>query len=237
MSCTPLYPMVLLIIIPFWNGYFIGNINPTFSGPNPNDDAEMSSFSSHKPATAGLFPWNWMNLCDEVVAAPQTLHGWRLRSAWHLNWAEHRPSGTLTIHQKWHLFLGWKLIFHPSESGRVYVNFRGYCKPWLLPWLLLPNLGFCASAHVPFNSISLDEIWMYWDIILGYGLTYIHLQNEIQTWEYSGMYWLGEVVSWGCNGNVVGKKKSGSVVSNLQPTWYEFGCLKMTPNDPQILAS
>ena len=27
----PLNPMVLLIIIPFWNGYFIGNIDPTFS--------------------------------------------------------------------------------------------------------------------------------------------------------------------------------------------------------------
>ena len=27
----PLYPMVLLIIIPMKNGYFIGNINPTFS--------------------------------------------------------------------------------------------------------------------------------------------------------------------------------------------------------------
>ena len=27
--------MVFLIIIPFLNGYFIGNINPTFSGPNP----------------------------------------------------------------------------------------------------------------------------------------------------------------------------------------------------------
>ena len=31
MLCTPLYPMVLLIIIPFLNGYFIGNINLTFS--------------------------------------------------------------------------------------------------------------------------------------------------------------------------------------------------------------
>ena len=31
MLCTPFYPMVLLIIIPFLNGYFIGNINPTFS--------------------------------------------------------------------------------------------------------------------------------------------------------------------------------------------------------------
>ena len=52
MLSTPFYPMVLLIIIPFLNGYhypyekwlslslwkmaiIIGNINPTFSGPNP----------------------------------------------------------------------------------------------------------------------------------------------------------------------------------------------------------
>ena len=31
MLCKPLNPMVLLIIIPFLNGYSIGNINPTFS--------------------------------------------------------------------------------------------------------------------------------------------------------------------------------------------------------------
>ena len=30
-NSAPLNPMVLLIIIPFLNGYFIGNINPTFS--------------------------------------------------------------------------------------------------------------------------------------------------------------------------------------------------------------
>ena len=30
MLCTPLYPMVLLIIIPFLNGYFIGNIPNIF---------------------------------------------------------------------------------------------------------------------------------------------------------------------------------------------------------------
>ena len=35
---NPIVPkMVLLIIIPFLNGYFIGKINPTFSGPNPFD--------------------------------------------------------------------------------------------------------------------------------------------------------------------------------------------------------
>ena len=31
MLCKPLKPMVFMIIIPFLNGYFIGNINPTFS--------------------------------------------------------------------------------------------------------------------------------------------------------------------------------------------------------------
>ena len=31
MLAKPLKPMVLLIILPFLNGYFIGNINPTFS--------------------------------------------------------------------------------------------------------------------------------------------------------------------------------------------------------------
>ena len=30
-NSVSLNPMVLLIIIPFLNGYFIGNINPTFS--------------------------------------------------------------------------------------------------------------------------------------------------------------------------------------------------------------
>ena len=30
-NSVPLNPMVLLIIIPMTNGYFIGNINPTFS--------------------------------------------------------------------------------------------------------------------------------------------------------------------------------------------------------------
>ena len=30
-NSVPLNPMVLLIIIPMKNGYFIGNINPTFS--------------------------------------------------------------------------------------------------------------------------------------------------------------------------------------------------------------
>ena len=35
-NSVPLNPMVLLIMIPMKNGYFIGNINPTFSVTNPN---------------------------------------------------------------------------------------------------------------------------------------------------------------------------------------------------------
>ena len=43
MLCTPLYPMVLLIIIPMKNGYFIGKINPTFSGPNPYQETRSNA--------------------------------------------------------------------------------------------------------------------------------------------------------------------------------------------------
>ena len=40
MFCTPFYPMVLLIIIPSINGYFIGKINPTF----PDKPGGLSRF-------------------------------------------------------------------------------------------------------------------------------------------------------------------------------------------------
>ena len=46
-NSVPLNPMVLLIIIPMKNGYFIGNINPTFSGPNPYMLIEKDDFSCH----------------------------------------------------------------------------------------------------------------------------------------------------------------------------------------------
>ena len=50
MLCTPLYPMVLLIIIPMNNGYFIGKINPTFS------DKAISSPSPFFGTTSWEFP-------------------------------------------------------------------------------------------------------------------------------------------------------------------------------------
>ena len=43
--CVPLNPMVLLIIIPMKNGYFIGNINPTFS------DKPIRNFSTSALST------------------------------------------------------------------------------------------------------------------------------------------------------------------------------------------
>ena len=43
-NSVPLNPMVLLIIIPMKNGYFIGNINPTFS-----DKPKSTSKNHHVP--------------------------------------------------------------------------------------------------------------------------------------------------------------------------------------------
>ena len=43
---VPLNPMVLLIIIPFLNGYFIGNINPTFSDKPMSSSSFDADFSS-----------------------------------------------------------------------------------------------------------------------------------------------------------------------------------------------
>ena len=48
----PIYPMVLLIIIPMKNGYFIGNINPTFSN-KPKYHAQGTS-GPHGAVLAGL---------------------------------------------------------------------------------------------------------------------------------------------------------------------------------------
>ena len=47
-NSVPLNPMVFLILIPFLNGYFIGNINPTFSDIpiSPWLDLRWSSFGS-----------------------------------------------------------------------------------------------------------------------------------------------------------------------------------------------
>ena len=42
------HPMVLLIIIPITNGYFIGNINPTSNG-----------FADHYPYNKWLFHWEY----------------------------------------------------------------------------------------------------------------------------------------------------------------------------------
>ena len=65
MLCTPLYPMVLLIIIPMKNGYFIGNIpyfqtNP-YRKKNNMKDVDCFSTSKHQRSlVGGLEPWNLM---------------------------------------------------------------------------------------------------------------------------------------------------------------------------------
>ena len=58
MLCTPLYPMVLLIIIPFLNGYFIGNIPQTHMiGIHRNwlDAKLTSTWSAHSQFVLPIF--------------------------------------------------------------------------------------------------------------------------------------------------------------------------------------
>ena len=67
--CTPLYPMVLLIIIPFLNGYIIGKINPTFSDKpiyltnfqSTNFQSPPSMRFSFRDYDTTKIPWLWFH--------------------------------------------------------------------------------------------------------------------------------------------------------------------------------
>ena len=63
----PLYPMVLLIIIPFLNGYFIGNINPTFS-----DKPIFSLFHFRWRENAFFFPYPIMGAQHWLLQVEET---------------------------------------------------------------------------------------------------------------------------------------------------------------------
>ena len=63
---VPLNPMVLLIIIPFLNGYFIGNINPTFSDkpifhPNTWGITPQNSYDPRVPFPCRALPGAFRN--------------------------------------------------------------------------------------------------------------------------------------------------------------------------------
>ena len=53
-NSVPLNPMVLLIIIPMKNGYFIGNINPTFSDKPIWDGLTSSIIQPELQETMGV---------------------------------------------------------------------------------------------------------------------------------------------------------------------------------------
>ena len=81
--CVPLNPMVLLIIIPMKNGYFIGKINPTFSD-------KPISFLRVSPCFSIPFP-NISNECDLTLGHCQSF-------PWFL-WAE--TAGDVFVAGKW----------------------------------------------------------------------------------------------------------------------------------------
>ena len=60
--------MVLLIIIPFLNGYFIGNINPTFSDKPVYRSPKVRLFVAHA-ASSWLMSSSFMS-CWRVVCSP-----------------------------------------------------------------------------------------------------------------------------------------------------------------------
>ena len=59
-NSVPLNPMVLLIIIPFLNGYFIGNINPTFSDKPILPSGYVKIAIENGPVEIVSFPTNSM---------------------------------------------------------------------------------------------------------------------------------------------------------------------------------
>ena len=61
MLCTPLYPMVLLIMIPMKNGDFIGNINPTFS------DKPINGKSPANQQKRTTFKWTTLKIDHEKI--------------------------------------------------------------------------------------------------------------------------------------------------------------------------
>ena len=69
MLCTPLYPMVLLIIIPMKNGYFIGNINPTCSDKLISEVGESSYLSIAKKPSLTAY---WSISYSALLAISQT---------------------------------------------------------------------------------------------------------------------------------------------------------------------
>ena len=108
MSCTPLYPMVLLIIIPFLNGYFIGNINPTFS------DKPMSvSFEVTYPQETGR--WG-SNLAGTGSCATQIFHV-QSQQRLHAKYMPFRKTCSMLVldHQKNNICVGFILAVEVGD--------------------------------------------------------------------------------------------------------------------------
>ena len=115
MSCTPLYPMVLLIIIPFLNGYFIGNI-PYFQ-TNPNSEyvnlgRKMSQSWVLFLCTLSSFTWWWK------------IHHWHPAMKLHRNFGDFPVPARMRPGQKWrHGLLAQRLpVTLVANEGRRHIQ-------------------------------------------------------------------------------------------------------------------
>ena len=101
-NSVSLNPMVFMIIIPFLNGYFIGNINPTFSD---------------KP--------NWPLVIQEVEKAPHLLQ-WLSQPWCHLVSSCRTPmtSKLRLFHADYRLI--WGKIYRKQRRGSAIVTFNQF---------------------------------------------------------------------------------------------------------------
>ena len=73
---VPLNPMVLLIIIPMKNGYFIGNINPTFSDKPRRCSLGMCNFPFSCEAFGSVqFSLWWVKPFLQINGVPVQIEG------------------------------------------------------------------------------------------------------------------------------------------------------------------
>ena len=87
-NSVPLNPMVLLIIIPMKNGYFIGNINPTCSdkpicGIYPSSNCRVNY---HSAVFLGSSPSPWLLHPTHPLSMSQLSAAWRQNLQKHMSW-------------------------------------------------------------------------------------------------------------------------------------------------------
>ena len=125
--------MVLLIIIPFLNGYFIGNINPTSS-----DKPEWNwVFHPVSPRSSGV-----LGVCDDHGLGGCAGHCCFAAMIW---WAPWVKLSEIQVESGWHLGINWYILYKHKWSSLQ----RGIMRIWLiLEFSLFPIFPISSNYRV-----------------------------------------------------------------------------------------